>query len=516
MKQKLIKIKLLLTFSLVALLLYGCERDHEEIQNPQTTVSHKQFKELIKQENFKSSISQIQKKNQEFSKKTTFGKTIMEQQYGFTIPDQLVNVMQNDTLISYTMLITRDSMAPNEVENLIVQNTSTQTQAHIIKYDSNNLVSSITPINYNDNTANKSGGNCYTLQAWECNYSGHTADGVCTHGHWVTFTICPRYNGDGGNSDAGNSSSSTPSGGTNNQSTIVTAPLTYTSINLVQVLSLSLEEESWINNPVNSKIKLELQRYIFNNIPQFVNANSANNAIAFANWAVTYLMANPSMTMQQFKNWFMGTSEGLDGTYDATYWNNPNLTFPQQALPTLANFTNAYPKKADGITFMTGVDLFPLVGGAVYQAYLDYPVAIRGACALKVSRALNYSGVAIPNTPSTLMGDDGKYYFVNAKALNEWMRKTFGTNPATSTTPYNANHHHFTASQGGIHGENFPTLLAGINGIYSMVAPTAIQASWASGHADLIYNSNCATDCHFYDATNQFVPIDYIDVWELP
>ena len=81
----------------------------------------------------------------------------------------------------------------------------------------------------------------------------------------------------------------------------------------------------------------------------------------------------------------------------------------------------------------------------------------------------------------------------------------------------NPNHHHFTASQGGTHGENFSALLTGMHGIYSMVAPEAIQHSWASGHADLLNNSTCAAgNCHFYDVNNHFVPVDYIDVWELP
>lgn len=68
--------------------------------------------------------------------------------------------------------------------------------------------------------------------------------------------------------------------------------------------------------------------------------------------------------------------------------------------------------------------------------------------------ALNYSGVVIPNIPSTntilgtVQGADGKYYFLNAKALNIWMRKTFGVSPV------NSNHIRLTPQDGGSEGEN--------------------------------------------------------------
>ena len=88
------------------------------------------------------------------------------------------------------------------------------------------------------------------------------------------------------------------------------------------------------------------------------------------------------------------------------------------------------------------------------------------------------------------------------------MRKTFGTNPATSTTPYNSNHYQYTATQAGTHGINLPSLLTGKKGIYSIFSS---NFTWASGHADLLNsNATCANNCHFYDA-----PIGRLDVWVL-
>jgi hypothetical protein len=49
---------------------------------------------------------------------------------------------------------------------------------------------------------------------------------------------------------------------------------------------------------------------------------------------------------------------------------------------------------------------------------------------------LNYYGVTIPyivttnGNTGTVLGSDGKYYFLNAKSLNKWMQKTFGVSPS--------------------------------------------------------------------------------------
>lgn len=90
------------------------------------------------------------------------------------------------------------------------------------------------------------------------------------------------------------------------------------------------------------------------------------------------------------------------------------------------------------------------------------------------------------------------------------MRKTFGTNTATNSTPYNENHIHIDGSEGGENGINFPDLVSGLKGIYSMVST---NPQWASGHADLIQDGLCVFGCHFQDTPP--APIDYIDIWIL-
>jgi hypothetical protein len=263
----------------------------------------------------------------------------------------------------------------------------------------------------------------------------------------------------------------------------------------------------WANlsGPMNAFFKESQERKDF--FDQTIQYQSDNNwspeSYEFADWARDYKFGNPDVPWAQFQNWFMTPREGKDGDYDAPFWENPNLTFPQQQLPTFQSFDDAYPRTS-------GADLALLIGGDVLQLYNKYPSVVRGFCALKVSRGLNYSGITIPyivttnKNPGTVLGSDGKYYFLNAKALNKWMQKTFGVSPS------NPNHKKILGSQSGKNGENFPFLTAGIKGIYSMVST---NSEWASGHADLINNGTCIFGCHFYDTPP--APIDYIDIWIL-
>lgn len=231
--------------------------------------------------------------------------------------------------------------------------------------------------------------------------------------------------------------------------------------------------------------------------------NAYKQAQAFLAFKNSYFTEHPNTTAEQFENWFATPREGKDGDYDATYWDNANLTFPQQSLPSFSSFDIAYPRTS-------GAELAQLIGGDVLQLYNQYPSIVRGFCALKISRGLNYSGVTIPyivttnGNPGTVLGSDGKYYFLNAKALNKWMQKTFGISPS------NPNHIRISGSQGGLNGKNFPYLTTGIKGIYSMVST---NSQWATGHADLINNGACIFGCHFYDIPP--APIDYIDIWIL-
>ncbi|HMT97187.1 MAG TPA: hypothetical protein PKC62_10915 [Ferruginibacter sp.] len=98
---------------------------------------------------------------------------------------------------------------------------------------------------------------------------------------------------------------------------------------------------------------------------------------------------------------------------------------------------------------------------------------------------------------------------MNAKALNKWMRKTFGcANPNTAIGEFfNASSIHITKQQAGTNGANIPGLIGNAQGIYSMVWSSSIY----TGHADILYsNQTCDNGCYFDEQG-----LVYIDIWKL-
>ncbi|TRX29908.1 hypothetical protein FNW52_20475, partial [Flavobacterium sp. ZT3R18] len=209
----------------------------------------------------------------------------------------------------------------------------------------------------------------------------------------------------------------------------------------------------------------------------------------FAIWGRDFIRNNPNVTLQQFGNWFMGSSEGQDGEYDASFWENPNLTFQQQNLPKFSNFLLNYPSHTDAL-YTTPSQMFNSVGGMPLSIYNANPISNGNTCAIRVSKALNYSGVIIPNiSGKTFKGADNKYYFLGAANLMAWMKKTFGI-------PTGSNH--LTGAQGGTNGVNFPTLLQGKEGIYILIPNNQGSSGFsASGHADLFFANSCDGGCYF-------------------
>lgn len=234
--------------------------------------------------------------------------------------------------------------------------------------------------------------------------------------------------------------------------------------------------------------------YIANN-PDYTLENK--NFIYFM---VNFLTDNPNTTQEQFENWFMGEPEGMDGDYDAAYWEDPNLNIPSQNLPSWTSFNSAFPKKNGG--YMPAEEVYQLVGGQLYNSHLANPSLYSNACAIRVSRALNYSGVTIPQiTGQTEKGSDNKNYFKSARNLNAWMEKTFGTPTGTN---------HITGAQGGTNGKNFPSLLEDKKGIYIIVNAYPGHAGY-TGHADIINNGTCNGTCNLQPEGG----VAFINIWPL-
>jgi hypothetical protein len=228
---------------------------------------------------------------------------------------------------------------------------------------------------------------------------------------------------------------------------------------------------------------------------------------SFGTWAINYLSQYPNVSFSVFQNQFMTVPEGSDGVSDAAFWDDPNNTFQHQDIPDWSAFEAAFPKRSDP-NYDTPAKLYASIGGDVLAQV--GPNSNANTCAARVSKALDYSGVTIPHIAGkTFQGSDGKYYFLGAENLNRWMRKTFGcANPNTAIGEYlNSNSLHYAPNQIGTNGENLPSLLRGVQGIYSMVSN---NYTWATGHADLMsLGPQCDGGCHFDG------PVKYIDVWKL-
>lgn len=191
-------------------------------------------------------------------------------------------------------------------------------------------------------------------------------------------------------------------------------------------------------------------------------------------------------------------------------WDDNTTVYPPQALPTWANMTANFPKAPDG-SEMCAAAVYTLVGGDVLGMLTTNP----NACALRISRALNYSGVVIPNIPGqTWKGSDGKYYFLGVPQINKWMKKIFPPNSSTT----------FTAAQLGPNGANFYTLVNSKKGIYLMRAndESATTGFGATGHVSLIntglgMRNKCVaghpTDGLYFNCRGG---VKSITIWELP
>ena len=196
-----------LIVSITMLLFISCEKEiyDDALYQDNLKLEKFTFSTLIKNEKFITAYSKIMKtKTNDYA-----NKTVMEEQYGFTIVDEPVHVLQNDTITSYTMLIKREENPNNVIENLIIQtNQSNQITANIIKYTGNfelyngfdmNLfqgIKSITPIEYNDNSTDSTAKIiyievCKDVIIWHCyGPAGHTSSEGCTMGYGVVETIC--------------------------------------------------------------------------------------------------------------------------------------------------------------------------------------------------------------------------------------------------------------------------------------------------------------------------------------
>jgi hypothetical protein len=263
----------------------------------------------------------------------------------------------------------------------------------------------------------KDPGNCTCYDHNNCDWATGCPD--CSNSFTTTFTYAD-CGGNGGStttsgtwtpnpppSGGGSSTIATPSGG------FLLYPNTQEYYDFVDY-TLNPNEQNFWNDPYKAEFVAPL-------IKQLVDGNYSSSTVTIIKFWLDYLMGNPDITSAEFENYFMYNPNEQDGIYDGTYWDNPNLTFQQVALPSFQPFISAFPKiinQDNTITYMPSSDVYTLVGGNMNVQNKAQNPYYQNACAIRGSRALNYCGQTIDNSATaTELGDDGKKYMLVRKRL---------------------------------------------------------------------------------------------------
>lgn len=237
------KIKILSCF-LLSIIIVSCQNEDNALDEKQN-VTHKnievrelKYYDLFKTTTFNKAVNKIPK--HKTIKTDAFGRTAMEDSYGFTIYDAPVKVTETDEEIVYSILIKSDTLVEgNYFENLIISVIKANTSTDIIKIKYN-LTSNITPttddsfafsstneIKYlvedNVDVSNKQAlAGCPPIDLLVCNYGGtiHPAGENCGSTFTITINPCTGMiiSTSGGNNSSSSSTASTGNNTTNTSS----------------------------------------------------------------------------------------------------------------------------------------------------------------------------------------------------------------------------------------------------------------------------------------------------------
>ena len=212
-------------------------------------IDNVEVKELFKRKEFNDIVTKLYKPKNG----NEVSRTVMENEYGFTILDQPAKVIEQNNKITYTLAISRDNqLTPStSFENLIISNDSlNQPQAVIVKYrpfvPMNQLLTNnggfegevkVTPITYNNTQATgKISYSCFNILLSKCKGIPYDCGGsFCGYYH---YTICVADDETGGGGDNGTivgsgstAGSGNPNGGGSNPITTPNGGSTSTASN---------------------------------------------------------------------------------------------------------------------------------------------------------------------------------------------------------------------------------------------------------------------------------------------
>ncbi|UPZ37991.1 hypothetical protein MUB18_06725 [Sphingobacterium sp. PCS056] len=208
---------------IILVMLAGCELNEEVIRNEKYAekikIRESSLDVLLGENKFVAAYNKVYATRDK-------SRTVMEQQYNFTIVPYGAKVIDDGNNTSYTFKITREINNPDYFENLVINVDSLgQTSAYILKYTPSEPLApaahnsfnfkgqvKITPIVYNTTETGKTT-ICVTAQilmcdqAWSSTNTGvHVATNDCqdqNHLFYSPVTTCYTVNGDIGGGDFG-------------------------------------------------------------------------------------------------------------------------------------------------------------------------------------------------------------------------------------------------------------------------------------------------------------------------
>ena len=273
MKQKLSEKLLLLFF--FGILIVSCTYEEDAIKehNHQGEVKAKimSYAELLKNSQFSKAIKRIPKKK--VAKTDEFGRTTMEETYGFTIIDAPIKVVEIDGKTSYTLQIISDDNIENNLENLILYPNSNDV-GYIVTYNAakdeqssgNQIVEQgIADIKPITNTNNNENEKFWFLQilTYLCTDAGGPEDccgfdgGDCYVISNIFLSFGSQSDGDSTwSGDSGTNSSGTGNSGYNNTNSNEPLLLTPTQCHGAGCATIELEDEAEEETPCEQLKKL--------------------------------------------------------------------------------------------------------------------------------------------------------------------------------------------------------------------------------------------------------------------
>lgn len=289
----------------ISLVLTSCQKDDEFelLPNESQTranenfynVVSKTYDEINKEARFSNAINKVFKDDSK--EKGVSQRTVMEEEYGFTIGSGIVNEISYGNSVTYTMFVSREGKNPSFFENIIVSvDGNNVASAVLVKYNLNSEVLStvhdnsfildaemeVTHINYNNTEAKiLAEGDCVGVLMCPYGGSSHLAGQECIDAErtgdnalYLDTSGC-NTGGDVGDPDDTNDPISSPggsghgSGSNSNTNPKPSVPVLDENGCITAIkgplknLTISYDEACWLNSS-GSDVKTALEQYVVN------------------------------------------------------------------------------------------------------------------------------------------------------------------------------------------------------------------------------------------------------------